>query len=97
MSEQFNLDWDQAKTLLKQGHTVEHESFNGKAYLYMITSKKLCAAFGYGYGEYEGEPAFADTIAEVVRVDKKWYSSGQVINLGYKPDRYIQRSGWRVK
>ncbi|AHZ10830.1 hypothetical protein [Bacillus phage Megatron] len=97
MSEQFNLDWDQAKKLLEQGHTVEHESFKGKAYLYMIPHSKLCTAFGYGYGEYEGEPAFSDTIAEVLRVDKRLYSSGQVINLGYEPSRYIRRDGWRVK
>ncbi|ASR78887.1 hypothetical protein AARONPHADGERS_262 [Bacillus phage AaronPhadgers] len=97
MSIPFNLTWDQARTLLNQGYTVEHESFKNGDYLYLLTSKRLCEAFKYGYGEYDGEPTFIDTVVEVVNVDRRLYSSGKILKLGYEPSRYIQSEGWRVR
>ncbi|ADH03314.1 gp168 [Bacillus phage W.Ph.] len=94
-NKQFNLSWDQAKELLKKGYSVEHESFEGKSYLIYYSHSMLCTAFGHGYGEYEGEPAFHDTIASVEDVDSRVFSSGKVIKLGYEPSRYIKREGWR--
>lgn len=49
---------------LVEGKRVKREGWNGKdMYLYLIKGSELSRGLGYGYGEYNGEPEFVDTIA----------------------------------
>ena len=60
------MNFGQAVEALKQGKMIARKGWNGKGMsLYLITGTELQRAFKYGYGEYEGEPAFADTIAMI--------------------------------
>ena len=61
---QSNLNFGQALELLKQGKEVARAGWNGKG-MYLIKiqgSNDIASLHGYGFGEYLGEPAFADTI-----------------------------------
>ncbi|BCD21017.1 DUF2829 domain-containing protein [Bacillus cereus] len=58
------MTFGQAIVALVQGKNVAREGWNGKGmFLYLIEGNKLSKGLGYGFGEYEGEPTFVDTIA----------------------------------
>ena len=58
------MNFGQAIEALKAGKKVAREGWNGKGqYVYLISARDLQVGLRYGYGEYEGEPVFTDTLA----------------------------------
>lgn len=58
------MNFSEALVLLKQGKKVKRKGWNGKGmFLYLISGVEFQKAFQYGYGEYEGEPTFSQSIA----------------------------------
>lgn len=48
---------------LKQGKSVSRAGWNGAdQFVYLLPGEKLADATGYGFGEYMGEPTFADAL-----------------------------------
>jgi hypothetical protein len=48
---------------LKKGKSVARTGWNGKGmFLYLIKGAELQSGLKYGFGEYQGEPTFVDTI-----------------------------------
>lgn len=57
------MNFGQALEKLKQVKSVRRTGWNGKGqFVYRITGRELSTKMKYGYGEYEGEPRFADTL-----------------------------------
>ena len=58
------MNFGEALEKVKAGHTISRAGWNGKGqYVYLISARDLQVGFMYGYGEYEGEPVFTDTLA----------------------------------
>jgi hypothetical protein len=58
------MNFSQALEALKSGSKVARKGWNGKKmFLYLIKGTEFQNAFKYGYGEYEGEPTFTQSIA----------------------------------
>jgi hypothetical protein len=57
------MNFGQAVEALKNGKRVARKGWNGQGmFLYLIKSTELQSGLEYGYGEYEGEPQFVDTV-----------------------------------
>lgn len=62
--ETSGLPFGLAIEALKKGKRVTREGWNGKGqFLYLIKAMDLSSGLKYGFGEYQGEPAFTSAIA----------------------------------
>ena len=58
------MNFGEALEKVKAGHAIARTGWNGKGqYVYLISARDLQVGLMYGYGEYEGEPVFTDTLA----------------------------------
>ena len=58
------MNFGEALEKVKAGHTIARTGWNGKGqFVYLISARDLQVGLKYGYGEYEGEPVFTDTLA----------------------------------
>lgn len=58
------MNFGEALVEVKKGHAVSRRGWNGSnQFVYLISARDLQIGLGYGYGEYEGEPTFVDTLA----------------------------------
>ena len=58
------MNFGEALEKVKAGHAISRAGWNGKGqYVYLISASDLQVGLMSGYGEYEGEPVFTDTLA----------------------------------
>ena len=58
------MNFGEALEKVKAGYAISRTGWNGKGqYVYLISARDLQVGLQYGYGEYEGEPVFTDTLA----------------------------------
>ena len=57
------LPFGMALELAKQGAHIKRKGWNGEGqFVYLLKGDRIAAGLGYGFGEYLGEPTFADTL-----------------------------------
>ena len=58
------MNFGEALEKVKSGYAISRTGWNGKGqFVYLISARDLQVGLKYGYGEYEGEPVFTDTLA----------------------------------
>ena len=58
------MNFGEALEKVKAGYAISRTGWNGKGqYVYLISARDLQVGLMSGYGEYEGEPIFTDTLA----------------------------------
>ena len=58
------MNFGEALEKVKAGYAISRTGWNGKGqFVYLISAMDLQVGLKYGYGEYEGEPIFTDTLA----------------------------------
>ena len=58
------MNFGEALEKVKAGYAISRTGWNGKGqFVYLISARDLQVGLQYGYGEYEGEPVFTDTLA----------------------------------
>ena len=58
------MNFGEALEKVKAGYAISRTGWNGKGqFVYLISARDLQVGLKYGYGEYEGEPVFTDTLA----------------------------------
>ena len=58
------MNFGEALEKVKAGYAISRTGWNGKGqFVYLISAMDLQVGLRYGYGEYEGEPVFTDTLA----------------------------------
>ena len=58
------MNFGEALEKVKAGYAISRTGWNGKGqFVYLISARDLQVGLEYGYGEYEGEPVFTDTLA----------------------------------
>ena len=58
------MNFGEALEKVKAGYAISRAGWNGKGqFVYLISARDLQVGLEYGYGEYEGEPVFTDTLA----------------------------------
>ena len=58
------MNFGEALEKVKAGYAISRTGWNGKGqFIYLISARDLQVGLQYGYGEYEGEPVFTDTLA----------------------------------
>ena len=58
------MNFGEALEKVKAGYAISRTGWNGKGqFVYLISARDLQVGLEYGYGEYEGEPIFTDTLA----------------------------------
>lgn len=85
------MNFGQAIEALKEGKSIHREGWNGKnMFLYLITGTNLQNALKYGYGEYEFEPTFVDTIC--------MKTAQNTLVVGWLPSQVdILAEDWQIK
>ena len=58
------MNFGEALEKVKAGYAISRTGWNGKGqFVYLISARDLQVGLKYGYGEYEGEPVFTETLA----------------------------------
>ena len=58
------MNFGEALEKVKAGYAISRTGWNGKGqFVYLISARDLQVGLMSGYGEYEGEPIFTDTLA----------------------------------
>ena len=84
------MNFGEALEKVKAGYAISRTGWNGKGqYVYLISARDLQVGLNSGYGEYEGEPVFTDTLAIRTRHNQ--------IQVGWLPSQSdMLAEDWRV-
>ena len=84
------MNFGEALEKVKAGYAISRTGWNSKVQLvYHISARDLQVGLKYGYGEYEGEPVFTDTLAIRTKHNQ--------IQVGWLPSQSdMLAEDWRV-
>lgn len=75
------MKFEEVLPLLKAGKSIFREGWDGKnQFVYVLKGTDLQKGLGYGFGEYEFEPSFVDTL--VLRNAQNLLVVGWVPSMG---------------
>ena len=73
------MNFGEALEKVKAGYAISRTGWNGKGqYVFLISARDLQVGLNSGYGEYEGEPVFIDTLAIITthnQIQVGWLAS----------------------